>query len=127
MPGDDQKTASSAKVTEGMSWAKKHVRYLRIYAGFDPEYSEAKWVGRRESEIRVPHPPSSLTEGSTPWAHEVDRPVSGNKRAELHDNPNDDTNEFDLNDQDELDNNITRFTDLAAISTQPITTMKSAT
>ena len=115
MAGDYQKGAPLAKVIESMSRAMKHVRDLSISAGFDPEYSKAKWVSKRDSEIRVLHAPSTLTNASVPWVDQVAHPGEA------------DADDFDLNDQDDLCDNITRFTNLAATNTQPIIIMKNVT
>lgn len=127
MPGDDQQTVSFAKVAEGMTQASKHLRFLHIYAGFDPEFSKAQRISRREAEIQVPHPPSNPNDDYIPWVDEVDQHAQTGQGSETHGDFNDDASDFDLNDREELDTHTTKFTNLTAIYTQPVTITHNAT
>ena len=114
MPGDDPKTVAMHEVIESLSTRTKHLRSLSLYAGFDPEFSEAKWITKRESSSKVPHIASSLSDDSIPWVDEID------DLGEV------DMEDFDTNDQDEMQDRISRYTKLDSI-VQPIATMECGT
>ena len=70
------------------------------------------------------HPPSSSNDDSIPWVDELDQHAHAAQISETLGEFDDDANDFELNDGLELDTHITKFTNVAAICTQPITALK---
>ena len=71
MPGDDQKIDLMARVIRRMHTPRKQLRYLKIYAGFDYQFANAKWVNRREANLEGRFMESRAKDDSVPFISEA--------------------------------------------------------
>ena len=75
---------------------QKHWRCLKIYAGYDKFFRDARWLNKKEASNPVQHPPSSPTDDSIPWVDEAKTFVDT------------DDEDFDPKDADETDMTIAK-------------------
>ncbi len=67
VPGDEQKTTLMKKLVCDMYTPLKQWRYLKIYAGFDHQFANAKRVSKREINLQAGYRATSMKDDSVPF------------------------------------------------------------